>query len=51
MKRPKKTFLVNEEDIETIDYKEPQEDLFRGESIIEAAKKIFGFEKNSRQKP
>ena len=24
MKRPKKTYLVNEEDIETIDYIEPQ---------------------------
>ena len=48
MKRPEKAFLVNEEDIETIDYKELQEDLLRGESIIEAAKKIFGFEKNSR---
>ena len=28
MKRPEKTYLVNEEDIETIDYSEPQEDLF-----------------------
>ena len=30
MKRPKKTYLVNEEDIETIVYTEPKEDLFAG---------------------
>ena len=30
MKRPKKAYLVNEEDIETIDYTEPKEDLFAG---------------------
>ena len=29
MKRPKKTYFVNEEDIDTIDYNEPQEDLFQ----------------------
>ena len=28
MKRPKKTYFVNEEDLGTIDYNEPQEDLF-----------------------
>ena len=43
MKRPKKTYLVNEEDLETTDYKEPQEDLFRGESIVEAANKVLDF--------
>ena len=37
MKRPKKTYLVSKEDIETIDYNEPQEDLFAGESILNAA--------------
>ena len=31
MKRPKKTYLVNKEDLETTDYNEPQEDLFWGE--------------------
>ena len=41
MKKPKKTCLVNEEDIETIDYIEPQEDLFAGESIVNAANKIL----------
>ena len=44
MKRPKKTYFVNEEDIDTIDYNEPQEDLFQGESIIEAANKGLHFE-------
>ena len=40
-KKPKKTFLVNEEDLETIVYDEPEEeDLFRGESILEAANKV-----------
>ena len=43
MKRPKKTYLVNEEDIETIDYIEPQEDLFAGESIVNAANKVLDF--------
>ena len=28
MKRPKKTYLVNEEDLETLEYKKPEEDLF-----------------------
>ena len=45
MKRPKKTYLVNEEDLETIDYNEPQEDLFKGESILAAVNKVFDFEK------
>ena len=44
MKRPKKTYLVNEENIDMIDYNEPQQDLFRGESITEAANKALDFE-------
>ena len=44
MKKPKTTFLVNEEDLATIDYIEPQEDLFAGESIINAANKVIDFE-------
>ena len=32
MKKPKKTYLVNEEDLETIDYSEP-EDLFQRERV------------------
>ena len=43
MKRSEKTYLVNEEDIETIDYSEPQEDLFAGESILNAANKLLNF--------
>ena len=45
MKRPKKTYLVNEEDLDTIDYNDPQEDLFQRESIVEAANKVLHFEK------
>ena len=44
MKRPKKTQLVSEKDLETIDYNEPQEDLFKGESIVEAANKVLDFQ-------
>ena len=44
MKRPKKTYLVNEEDLKTLDYNEPQKDLFWGESIVEAANKVLDFE-------
>ena len=44
MKKPKRTYLVNEEDIDTIDYNEPQEDLFAGESILNAANKVIDFE-------
>ena len=44
MKRPKKTYLVDEKDLETIDYDENQEDLFKGESIINAVNKVFDFE-------
>ena len=45
MKRPKQTYLVDEKDLETIDCNEPQEDLFKGESIINAVNKVFDFEK------
>ena len=43
MKRSEKTYLVNEEDIETIDYSEPQEDLLAGESILNTANKLLKF--------
>ena len=49
MKRPRKTYLVNEEDIETIDYSEPQEELFAGESILNAAKKVFNFDQFKKE--
>ena len=45
MKRPKKTYLIDEKDLENPDYNEPQEDLFKGESIINAVNKVFDFEK------
>ena len=44
MKRPKKTYLVNEEDLETINYDKPREGLFNGESVIEAANKVLDFD-------
>ena len=37
--------MVNEEDLETIAYDEPQEDLFKNESILNAANKVFDFNK------
>ena len=53
MKRPKKAYLVNEEGIETIDYSEPKEDLFAGESILNAANKLLNFNqfKKEQEKP
>ena len=44
MKIPKKTYLIDEEDVETIDYNEPQEDLFESESIVKAANKVLDYE-------
>ena len=35
---------MNKEDLETISYDEPQEDLFAGESIIAAANKVIDFD-------
>ena len=49
MKRPKKTYLVSKEDIKTIDYNEPQEDLFTGESILNAANKVLDFEQFKKE--
>ena len=52
MKRSKKTYLVDEKDIETIAYAdddEPEEDLFKGESIVEAVNKVFDFERFKNQ--
>ena len=50
MKRPKKTYLVDEKNIETIAYDDkPEEDLFKGESILEAANKVLDFEEFKRQ--
>ena len=44
MKIPKKMSLVNEEDVETIDYNEPQQDLFEGQNIVKAADKVPDYE-------
>ena len=44
LKKPKKTYLVYEEDLETINYDEPQEDLFEGESTLAAANKVLDFD-------
>ena len=50
MKRPKKTFLLNEGDFETIAYDdEAQEDLFKKESILKAANKVLDFEEFKKQ--
>ena len=49
LKKPKKTYLVNEEDLETINYDEPQEGLFAGESILAAANKVLDFDEFKRE--
>ena len=50
MEKPKKTFLVNEEDLETIAYAdEPKDDSFKGESILEAANRVLDFEEFKKQ--
>ena len=49
LKKPKKTYLVNKEDLETIDYTETQEDLFARESIENATNKILDFEEFKRE--
>ena len=36
--------MVNEKDLETINYNEPQEDLFASESILNAANKVLDFD-------
>ena len=36
--------MVNEEDLETINYDEPQKDLFEGESIVATANKVLDFD-------
>ena len=49
MKKLNRTYLVNEQDIDTIDYDEPQEDLFAGESIINAANKVIDFKQFKKE--
>ena len=50
MKKPKKTYFINEHDLETIDYSEPQEDIFAGESILNASNKVFDFNKFKQER-
>ena len=47
----KKTFLVDREDLETIDYNEPthEENLIEKESILAAANKVFDFGKFKKE--
>ena len=49
LKKPKKTYLVEEKDIETIDYTELQEDIFAGESILNAANKVLNFKQFKKE--
>ena len=49
MKRPKKTYIVYEEDIKTIYHTEPKEDLFAGESIVNAANKVLNFKQFKKE--
>ena len=44
MKIPKKTYLIDEQDVETIDYNELQKDLFESESIFKGANKVLDYE-------
>ena len=41
--------MINEEDLETIAYDKPQEDLFKNESILNAANKVFDFNKFQKE--
>ena len=46
LKKPKRTYLVSEKDIETIDYNSTdEEDIYAGESIVNAANKVFSYNK------
>ena len=46
LKKPKRTYLVDEKDIETIDYNSTdEEDLYASESIVNAANKVFDYNK------
>ena len=49
LKKPKKSYLIEEKDIETIDYTEPQEDVFTGESILNAANKVLNFKQFKKE--
>ena len=40
--------MVNEEDLYTAKYDEPQQDLFESESVLAAANKVFDFKKSQQ---
>ena len=41
--------MINKEDLETIAYDEPQADLFKSESILNAANKVLDFNKFKKE--
>ena len=45
LKKPKKTYLVNEEDLDTEMHDKRQQDLFEGENVLVATNKVFDFKK------
>ena len=45
LKKPKKTSLVNEEDLDTEMHDKRQQDLFEGESVLVATNKVFDLKK------
>ena len=46
LKKPKCTYLVDEKDIERIDYESiDEEDLYASESIVNATNKVFDYNK------
>ena len=49
LKKPKKTYLVSEKDIKTIDYLLPDEDIYAGESIVNTANKVFNFDQFKKE--
>ena len=50
LKTPRSTFLLNEADLETIQYNDkPNEDIFANESILAAANKVFDFDKYKKE--
>ena len=49
LKKPKKTYLVSEKDIETIHYLSSDEDIYAGESIVNTANKVFNFDQFKKE--
>ena len=49
LKKPKKTYLVKETNVKTIDYLSPNEDIYAGESIVNATNKVFDYNKFTKE--